>query len=66
MKTNAEVWQVTLLVDGQIIVEAVMIDPPFGIACADAEVKAIRAHEASGGTNVRALSSRFLREVQPL
>lgn len=59
----AEVWQVTLLVDGCTVVDEVTVEPPFGIACADAEVKAIRAHEARGGFGVRAFSSRFLRKV---
>jgi hypothetical protein len=55
----AEVWTVTLLVDGRRVVEEVTVEPPFGISCADAEVKAINMHGGHG----RALSSRFLREV---
>lgn len=60
-----ELWQVTLVVDGVARTEEVRVDPPFGIAQGDAEVKAIKAARAAGAKNVRCTHSRFLREVSP-
>lgn len=58
-----EEWQVCLRVDRDIVHRVVTIRPPFGIRCADAEVKAIKEERAAGARDVWALSSRFMREV---
>lgn len=61
---SPEDWEVTILTDQDTITMVVRIEPPFGIRAADAEVGAIKAAEAFGFTGVRALRSRFVREVE--
>jgi hypothetical protein len=62
MADMSEIWVVELDVDGKREERQVVISPPFGIRCADAEVKAIRSAEADGGQNVRAVNSHWLRD----
>lgn len=59
MPTQGESWNVTLHADGVTIDMIVCIEPPYGIRCADAEVKAIKGKLAQGYKNVRALRSSF-------
>lgn len=58
----AEIWEVELNLDGDRnrVTRSVEIAPPFGIRCADAEVKAIKAARAEGYPNARAVSSRYI------
>lgn len=65
MRERSQVWQVVLDVDGVEVFTKVTIDPPFGIACADAEVKAIKAAQRDGGRNVRCTRSRHISDVNP-
>jgi hypothetical protein len=62
---DPEIWRVDLLQDGCHVSREVKIWPPFGIRCADAEVKAIKEARAAGAASVSATGSTRLRVVSP-